>query len=80
MGNGTKGGAALGGVERLLLLLCFGVCLTGALTVIAGGMTLGGLTSFLAYANRFTKPFNEISESEACFHSDSCNLVWKMQN
>ncbi len=38
------------------------VCLTGALTVVSGGMTVGGLTSFLAYANRFTRPFNEISE------------------
>ena len=37
------------------------VALTGALTVISGGMTVGGLTSFLAYANQYTKPFNEIS-------------------
>lgn len=37
------------------------VCLTGALTVLAGGMTVGGLTSFLSYANQYTKPFNEIS-------------------
>ena len=38
------------------------VALTGALTVIAGGgMTVGMLSSFLAYANKYTKPFNEIS-------------------
>jgi len=37
------------------------VCLTGALTVLSGGMTVGGLTSFLSYANQYTKPFNEIS-------------------
>ncbi|MBO7404485.1 MAG: ABC transporter ATP-binding protein, partial [Clostridia bacterium] len=37
------------------------VALTGAFAVIAGGMTVGGLTSFLAYANQYTKPFNEIS-------------------
>ncbi|MBQ8370850.1 MAG: ABC transporter ATP-binding protein [Clostridia bacterium] len=37
------------------------VCLTGALAVVAGAMTIGGLTSFLAYANQYTKPFNEIS-------------------
>ena len=37
------------------------VCLFGALAVIGGGMTVGGLTSFLAYANQYTKPFNEIS-------------------
>lgn len=38
-----------------------GVALTGALTVVGGGITVGGLTSFLSYANQYTKPFNEIS-------------------
>lgn len=33
----------------------------GAFTVIRGGMTVGQLTSFLNYANQYTKPFNEIS-------------------
>ena len=33
----------------------------GAFTVIKGGMTIGQLTSFLNYANQYTKPFNEIS-------------------
>ena len=38
------------------------VALTGALTVLSGGaLTIGGLTSFLSYANQYTKPFNEIS-------------------
>ncbi len=37
------------------------VALTGALTVIFGGMTVGGLTAFLSYANQYTRPFNEIS-------------------
>ena len=37
------------------------VGLTGALAAVAGSMTVGGLTSFLAYANQYTKPFNEIS-------------------
>ncbi len=37
------------------------VALCGAFAVIGGGMTVGGLTSFLAYANQYTKPFNEIS-------------------
>ena len=38
------------------------VAFTGALTVLAGGsLTIGGLTSFLSYANQYTKPFNEIS-------------------
>lgn len=33
----------------------------GAFTVIGGGMSVGQLTSFLSYANQYTKPFNEIS-------------------
>ncbi len=38
-----------------------GVGLTGALIAIGGGITVGNLTSFLSYANQYTKPFNEIS-------------------
>lgn len=38
-----------------------GVGLTGALIAISGGITIGNLTSFLNYANQYTKPFNEIS-------------------
>lgn len=38
-----------------------GVGLTGALMAISGGITVGNLTSFLNYANQYTKPFNEIS-------------------
>lgn len=45
------------------------VALCGALAVVAstgggaaeGWLTVGALTSFLAYANQYTKPFNEIS-------------------
>ena len=37
------------------------VALTGALSALAGGMSVGALTAFLAYANQYTKPFNEIS-------------------
>lgn len=39
------------------------VALTGALMCIGGvgGFTVGNLTSFLNYANQYTKPFNEIS-------------------
>ena len=33
----------------------------GALSAIAGRMSVGRLTSFLTYANQYTKPFNEIS-------------------
>ena len=42
-------------------LVYAGVGLVGALTAISGGMTVGHLTSFLNYANQYTKPFNEIS-------------------
>ncbi len=42
-------------------LVYAGVGLVGALTAIAGGITVGNLTSFLSYANQYTKPFNEIS-------------------
>ena len=38
-----------------------GVGLTGALAAVTGGITVGNLTSFLNYANQYTKPFNEIS-------------------
>ena len=38
-----------------------GVGLTGALAAVSGGITIGNLTSFLHYANQYTKPFNEIS-------------------
>ena len=37
------------------------VALTGALSALHGGMTVGALTAFLSYANQYTKPFNEIS-------------------
>ena len=40
-----------------------GVGLSGALLCVSGvgGFTVGNLTSFLNYANQYTKPFNEIS-------------------
>jgi len=38
-----------------------GVGLTGALAAVGGSVTVGGLASFLSYANQYTKPFNEIS-------------------
>ena len=33
----------------------------GAMMAISGGITVGGLTSFLSYATTYAKPFNEIS-------------------
>lgn len=37
------------------------VCISGSLAAINGRLTVGNLTSFLTYANQYTKPFNEIS-------------------
>ncbi len=37
------------------------VALAGALAAIGGVMTVGGLSTFLSYANQYTKPFNDIS-------------------
>lgn len=37
------------------------VALVGGLSVLGGGLTVGGLTCLLSYANQYTKPFNEIS-------------------
>lgn len=37
------------------------VGITGAFTVVNGALTVGFLSTFLAYANQYTKPFNEIS-------------------
>lgn len=42
-------------------LVYTGVGIMGAFTVLSGRMTVGQLTSFLNYANQYTKPFNEIS-------------------
>ena len=42
-------------------LVYAGVGLAGALIAVSGGITVGNLTSFLSYANQYTKPFNEIS-------------------
>ena len=37
------------------------VAVFGALTVLSGGLTIGGLSCFLTYANQYTKPFNEVT-------------------
>lgn len=38
-----------------------GVGIVGAIAAVNGVLTVGRLTSFLSYANQYTKPFNEIS-------------------
>lgn len=42
-------------------LVYAGVGIAGALVAINGGISIGQLTTFLGYANQYTKPFNEIS-------------------
>lgn len=37
------------------------VGITGAISVIVGGLSVGQLSSFLSYANQYTKPFNEVT-------------------
>lgn len=42
-------------------LVYTGVGIAGAFAVLKGFLTVGQLSSFLSYANQYTKPFNEIS-------------------
>lgn len=42
-------------------LVYTGVGITGAFAVLKGYLTVGQLSTFLSYANQYTKPFNEIS-------------------
>ena len=42
-------------------LVYTGVGITGAFAVVRSAMSVGQLSSFLSYANQYTKPFNEIS-------------------
>lgn len=42
-------------------LVYAGVGIVGAIVALGGGISVGQLSSFLSYANQFTKPFNEIS-------------------
>jgi len=42
-------------------LVYTGVGITGAFAVLKGYLSIGQLSTFLSYANQYTKPFNEIS-------------------
>lgn len=42
-------------------LVYTGVGITGAMSAITGGISVGQLSCLLSYANQYTKPFNEIS-------------------
>ncbi len=49
------------GTRFINALVYAAVALAGSLTVLSGGLTIGTMTSFLSYANQYTRPFNEIS-------------------
>lgn len=49
------------GTRFIYALVYAGVALVGAIMAIGGGISVGSLTTFLSYANQYTKPFNEIS-------------------
>lgn len=42
-------------------LVTTAVCVTGAVSVINGGLTVGQISAFITYANQYTKPFNEVT-------------------
>lgn len=49
-------------LTRLVNAICYAaVTFGGGYLAIQGNITIGGLTSFLAYASQFAKPFNDIS-------------------
>ncbi len=55
-------GALANPTTRLVNAIVYAaVGIIGALTVLSGGLTVGGLSCFLTYANQYTKPFNEVT-------------------
>ncbi len=42
-------------------LVTTAVCITGAVSVINGSLTVGQISAFITYANQYTKPFNEVT-------------------
>ena len=55
-------GALINPTTRIVNSLVYGaVGVIGAISVLNGSFTVGLLSSFLTYANQYTKPFNEIS-------------------
>ena len=57
-----------------------GVAIAGAYLCVAGKLSVGALTSFLAYCSQYTKPFNEISGVVAEFQNAvaSANRVFQL--
>lgn len=43
-------------------LLYATVAIMGCLSALKGGMTIGGISVFLSYANKYTRPFNDIAD------------------
>ena len=55
-------GALANPTTRLVNAIVYAaVGVIGALTVLSGTLTVGGLSCFLTYANQYTKPFNEVT-------------------
>lgn len=55
-------GALVNPSTRVVNSIVYGsVCIAGSLFVVTGYMSVGALSSFLSYANQYTKPFNDIS-------------------
>lgn len=55
-------GAVIFPTTRLLNSMVYGVvAIAGAFSVLNGALSVGAFTSFLAYVNQYTRPFNEIS-------------------
>ena len=42
-------------------LVTTAVCITGAVSVINGSLSVGQIAAFITYANQYTKPFNEVT-------------------
>lgn len=55
------GALANPGTRFVNSLVYAAVGIIGALTVISGTLSIGGLSCFLTYANQYTKPFNEVT-------------------
>lgn len=49
------------GTRFINALVYAAVGIFGAFIAVGGGITVGGISAFLAYANQYSKPFNEIS-------------------
>lgn len=49
------------GTRFINALVYAAVGVFGALLALSGGISVGGLSAFLSYANQYTKPFNDVS-------------------